>query len=226
MRPSACVASALCVALALAACGEREQAGGAVPPPATAPAPPPARPEGAPASPAPDGDAAPARDAVPAVPPVPPAPSAQGDARIDGFGPLRLGMSGAQAEAAWPGLLGAMPDGTTRKDCFHANVPGRSYLALMFDGGRFVRYGGSPEELAAPGGGRRGMAEAALRARYGDAMQERPDRFARGGKVLATQPAGAASKLVFVLRPDGVVNEWYVGLPPQVEFDAGCESAG
>lgn len=172
-----------------------------------------------------ESSAAPMTPAAPAAGDASDPSPAQGDARLDGFGPLRLGMTGAEAQAAWPGLLAAMPDGATRKDCFHANVPGRSYFALMFDGGRFVRYGGSPDDLAAPGGGRRGMDEAALRTRYGDALQASPDRFAPGGKVLAVQPRGAGAKLVFVLRPDGAVNEWYVGLPPQIDFEEGCESA-
>lgn len=187
------------------------------------------------AAPAPQ---APARDTAPAVrPPASPAPAApapkddapvaSGDARLDGFGPLRLGMPAAEAEAAWPGLLDGTGRGTTRRDCFHASVPGHSHFALMFDGGRFVRYGGSPDDLVAPGGGRRGMREAELQALYGNALQSKPDRFAPGGKLLSTQASGVApSKVVFVLRPDGVVNEWRVGLSPQIDYDEGCESAG
>lgn len=149
------------------------------------------------------------------------------DTRFDGFGPLRLGMTTREAEEAWPGLLSTAAGALQRGGCFHVPVEGLSHFALMFDGGRFVRYGGSNDAVAAPGGGRRGMAEAALRTLYHDALAERPDRFAPGGKLLSIEASGVApSRLVFVLRPDGVVNEWRVGLRPQVDCEEGCEDAG
>lgn len=146
-------------------------------------------------------------------------------ARLDGFGPLRLGMRAEEVEAAWPGLLSGTPDALGRRSCFHVGAGDLSHFAMMFDDGRFVRYGGSPDDVAAPGGGKRGMSEAEIQALYHGALRSAPDRFVRGGKLLSAQASGVApSKLVFVLRPDGVVNEWRVGLMPHADYDEGCES--
>lgn len=214
-------ATALGTALTLGACG----GGSTSPAGAAAPASAPADRQVAPATdtaatPATDTRSAPAPDAADARAGAP----ASGEARLDGFGPLRLGMGVAEAEAAWPGLLTGTANAQARRDCFHVNID-LPYFALMFDDGRFVRYGGSNDSVTAPGGGRRGLAEAALTALYHDALQATPDRFAPGGKLLSLQASGVApSKLVFVLRPDGVVDEWHVGLLPQADYDEGCES--
>lgn len=160
----------------------------------------------------------------------PPAGALETDARVarlDGFGALKLGMSVAESAAAWPDLFAGTPRALERQRCFHVPVEDVSHFALMFDGGRFVRYGGSPDNVAAPGGGRRGMPEADLRGLYRDAFEETPDRFAPGGKRLALDASGVApSRLVFLLRPDGVVNEWHVGLHPQIDYPSACEDAG
>lgn len=178
-----------------------------------------------------DAHARPAREPAEPAPGSPATPAAprEATARFDGFGPLTLGMTIAEAGRAWPGLFASLPGAPPARGCFHADAAGHGgpgSFAFMFDGGRFVRYGGSNEDIAAPGGGRRGMREAGLRMLYRDALDEAPDRFAQGGKRLAIEASGVApSKLVFVVRPDGVVNEWRVGLLPQADYDAACEDA-
>lgn len=161
------------------------------------------------------------------APTSPQPPSTPTDARLDGFGPLRLGMTTAEAIAAWPGLYADRPQRIAARDCDYAATPGAAlpHFTLMFDDGRFVGYGGGNDDIAAPGGGKRGMREAALQALYGQALRPSPDRFVPGGKLLSLDASGvASSRLVFVLRPDGVVGEWRVGLRPQVDYDEGCES--
>jgi hypothetical protein len=218
LRPRAWV---LVASLALAACGaapdaQRDAHASAPAPEAVAPqaadraSPPATAPQAAPVT---SGVQLPASDGP------------QQSARLDGFGPLRLGMRADDVEAAWPGLLSGTAGALSRRSCFHVGAGDLSHFAMMFDDGRFVRYGGATDEVSAPGGGKRGMAEAELQALYRDGLQSKPDRFARGGKVLSIDASGVApSRLVFVLRPDGVVNEWYVGLMPYADYDAGCES--
>ena len=146
------------------------------------------------------------------------------DARLDGFGPLTLGMDMTTAGQAWPGVfdrLPRMPEGI----CFHANPPGLAYSSLMFDDGKFVRYDVSSDDLVAPGGGKRGMSEARLQALYRNALHAVPHRFARGGKYLSLDASGVApSRLVFETDASGIVSEWRVGLRPQVDYTEGCES--
>ncbi len=146
------------------------------------------------------------------------------DARLDGFGPLTLGMDMTSAGQAWPGVfdsLPRMPEGI----CFHANPPGLAYFSLMFDDGKFVRYDVSNDDLVAPGGGRRGMGEAQLQALYANSLRAAPHRFAKGGKYLSLDTSGVApSRLVFETDAKGIVSEWRVGLSPQVDYTEGCES--
>ena len=229
--------TAACAALLLAACSAGEQAAPAQPGAEGAPAPVADGAEGETATPPATTDEAaqPSADSTDSAqveapgsptPANPPSDSSARDARLDGFGPLRLGMTTAEAEAAWPGLFEGMANATSRNSCFHVSG-GLSHFGMMFDGGRFVRYGGSNDDIAAPGGGRRGMPEAELQALYKNALDVRQDPQVKARKWLTLDTSGVApSRLVFVLRQDNTVNEWLVGLRPQIDYDAGCEDAG
>lgn len=166
--------------------------------------------------------APPAPAGVPALAPVAVRPST--DARLDGFGPLRLGMTAREAAAAWPGLFARDAGAGARRTCFHVDV-GLPGFTLMFDDGRFVRYDSGNDALVAPGGGGRGMSEAELQRLYHGSLQASPHRFARGGKYLSFDTSGVApSRLVFETDAAGVTGEWRVGLHPQVDYAEACES--
>lgn len=193
---------------------------------------------GAPGAPSHEGDAAPPQSRVPQHAPhqatqsaspasdPTPRPPATGkhDARLDGFGPLTLGMDMTAAGQAWPGVFDSLPR-LAEGVCFHASPAGLAYFSLMFDDGKFVRYDASNDDLAAPGGGRRGMGEAQLQALYRNALQATPHRFVRGGKYLSLDASGVApSRLVFETDAKGIVSEWHVGLRPHADYTEGCES--
>jgi hypothetical protein len=171
------------------------------------------------------GTTAPA--ATPVLPPGARPPDGDRDfARLDGYGPLRFGMTLAQMREAWGATLnGAPPDGDADA-CFYLNVVGAGatpYLAFMLEGGRFVRYDVSNDALPAPGGGRRGMTEAELQALYRGALQAAPHEYVDGGKYLAFDTSGVApSRLVFETDARGVATEWRVGLSPQADYVEGC----
>lgn len=148
-------------------------------------------------------------------------------ARLDGFGPLRLGMNIAQAERAWPGLFDGMPR-PSPDACFFANGGDRGvpYFAFMFDGGRFVRYGGTNDDIAAPGGGMRGMHVDRLQALYRGSLQREPDHERPDGpgyRLFHHASGVAPSKLVFVIDVRQRVAEWYVGIAQQVDYTRGCD---
>ena len=148
------------------------------------------------------------------------------DARLDGFGPLTLGMDMTAAGQAWPGLFDSMPR-MAEGACFSTNPAGVDlpYFSLMFDGGKFVRYDAANDALIAPGGGKRGMSEAQLQALYRNALQAAPHRFVTGGKYLGVDASGVApSRLVFETDAQGIVSEWHVGLHPHAEYTEACES--
>jgi len=200
----------------------------------------PASREGREVAPAASAGAAPASPSTVAAP-VPPAahapaatgpagpPTPDGDrdlARLDGYGPLRFGMTAAEIREAWGATLhGAPPDGDADA-CHYLSVVGAGatpYLAFMVEGGRFVRYDVSSDALLAPGGGRRGMTEAQLQALYRGALQAAPHHYVEGGKYLAFDTSGVApSRLVFETDARGIATEWRVGLSPQADYVEGC----
>lgn len=207
--------------LALAACRDEPAA------PSVATVPPGSK------SPAPDASSTtPVRStATPATkaPDEPAANTPDGDrdlARLDGYGPLRLGMTIAELREAWGATLhGEPPDGAADA-CHYLSVAGAgatSDLSFMVDGGRFVRYDVSGDVLLAPGGGKRGMTEAELQALYKGSLQASPHEYADGGKYLTFDTSGVApSRLVFETDAQGIATEWRVGLSPQVDYVEGC----
>jgi hypothetical protein len=210
------------LALALAGCHDEPAApapAATVPPASTAPMPAASTaPVRAPATPATNTADEPAVNGTP-----------DGDrnlARLDGYGPLRFGMTVAEIREAWGTTLhGAPPDGAAEA-CHYLDVVGDDatpFLAFMVDGGRFVRYDVSGDALLAPGGGRRGMTEAELQALYRGSLQATPHEYVDGGKYLAFDTSGVApSRLVFETDAQGRATEWRVGLSPQVDYVEGC----
>jgi hypothetical protein len=174
--------------------------------------------------------AAPATVAPPvaAVPDQATAPDGDRDlARLDGYGPLRFGMTPAEVREAWGAALHGVPPAGDADACHYLGVVGaagaRPGLAFMLEGGRFVRYDVSDDVLPAPGGGRIGMAEADLQSLYKGALKASPHHYVDGGKYLAFDTSGVApSRLVFETDERGVVTEWRVGLSPQADYVEGC----
>jgi hypothetical protein len=169
---------------------------------------------------------APANDDVPAGGTPPTGTSDRDLARLDGYGPLRFGMTVEEMNQAWGAPLDAAMDAEQAGACHHLNPVGQGaqpYLAFMVDGGRFVRYSTSSDVLLAPGGGRRGMREAELQALYGNALQSAPHEYVDGGKYLSLDTSGVApTRLVFETDENGIVEEWRVGVSPQVDYVEGC----
>ncbi|RZA29403.1 MAG: lectin, partial [Lysobacteraceae bacterium] len=109
------------------------------------------------------GDAAPAaqqptpEQPTPEAPPVstPPAevPGVATDARFDGYGDLRFGMTAEEAKQAWGGELNGVP--AEGESCYHLSpkwVKVPAEFAFMIEGGKFVRYSTEADKLVAPGG--------------------------------------------------------------------------
>lgn len=151
-----------------------------------------------------------------------------GEARMDGYGSLAFGMDAAQARRAWNGNPLQPAEGPPDPEACHLLAPaGQSaprQLAFLFEGGRFRRYDVASSELAAPGGGRVGMDQAALQGLYGGRLQRTPHKYIEGGAVLASpeDDGEVPSRLVFELGADGRVIAWRVGLAPQVDYVEHC----
>lgn len=157
-----------------------------------------------------------------------PATAAAGPARFDGYAAMRFGMTVEEARTAMDGALGDLPDGGhggADGDACHYLGPSwegaPSDLAFMFDGGRFVRYDVGNDGETAPGGGRHGMREDAIRALYPGRVEASPHKYTDGQYLRIEDPEGDGV-LVFETDADGTVTEWRAGVPPQVGYVEGC----
>lgn len=147
-----------------------------------------------------------------------------GIARMDGYGALRLGMTFAQAQAAWDDDLRG--DAPTAGNCVFLTpqwAEGRGDFGFMFERGRFVRYDvGKPQEIA-PGGGHVGMGVAEIEALYPGRIRSAPHDYVPGGRTLRIADEAVAGRaLLFETDAQGRVSAWRVGLEPQVDYTEGC----
>lgn len=147
-------------------------------------------------------------------------------ASFDGYGPVPFGSRPEALRAAWNGTLEGMPDPADPAAChylFPQSRPGSGYgTAFMVEGGRFVRVDVDQAGAVAPGGGRIGMEAVEVLALYPGQVEERAHKYLEGGAYLRVTPDDGPGVLVFEVDPDGIVQRWRVGLPPQVDYVEGC----
>lgn len=171
---------------------------------------------------------APVADAPATAPPLadidagdPPA-SGSGLARFDGYGALRFGMTGTQLRDAWTGELKGIP--AEGEGCHHlspAEVRVPADLAFMVENDAFVRYSTEDAALVAPGGGRIGMTLDEIRALY-PTLEAGPHKYVPKGQYLRIPTGEGNTVLIFETGADGKVEEWRVGVPPQIDYVEGC----
>ena len=168
----------------------------------------------------------PLEDVPPATAPpgsVMPGADADGLAHWDGIGDAQFGMDGEQVKLVWQGELDGFPG--EGSNCYHLSPAGDGDLAgvaMMFEDGPFVRYSVVNDELAAPGGGKRGMTVEQIETLYPGRIRESAHKYVMGGHYLRIAQEGGEHVLLFETDADGIVTEWRAGLPPQVDYVEGC----
>jgi hypothetical protein len=151
---------------------------------------------------------------------------AEGTITFEGFGPTRFGGSQEDVRISWGGDLGdAQP--SEPGGCYYLipqPLTEAGYrIGFMIEGDRFVRVDVRADDVVAPGGGRIGMTIAEIESAYGGRVEQRPHKYDPEGRYLRiTDPAGGDGVLVFETDAQGRVDEWRVGLPPQVDYVEGC----
>jgi hypothetical protein len=171
---------------------------------------------------APEGDsAAPAQ-----------APAASTDGtwvmRLDGMGPLRVGMTLDEARAALGGDLrmhddnADHPEGPDRCDYPRsARLPAGAMV--MVQGQRVVRVEVDSGSLATAEGARIGDTEARIQQLYAGRVTTEPHKYT-DGHYLVVRPAAASDTMnLLVFETDGrVVQRFRAGQKPQVRWVEGC----
>lgn len=150
---------------------------------------------------------------------------AEGTITFAGFGPAAFGGTAEDVRQAWGGDLGdAQP--SEPGGCYYL-IPqplgsAGFRTAFMIEGDRFARIDVRDASVTAPGGAKVGMGADEVRALYPTA-EEQPHKYDPAGKVLRVADAGGGNGvLVLELDKDGRVDEWRIGVPPQVDYVEGC----
>ena len=66
------------------------------------------------------------------------------------------------------------------------------------------------------------MAASEIAAIYPGRIEERPHKYVDGAKYLRVTRDGSEAVLLFETDAQGRVEEWRIGLPPQVDYVEGC----
>ena len=151
---------------------------------------------------------------------------AEGTITFEGFGPARFGAADEAVRMAWGGDLGdeqpSEPGG-----CYYL-IPqplGEDgyRVAFMIEGDRFARIDIRSDQVEAPGGGKVGMGAEQIRALYPGRVEQAAHKYDPDGSYLrVTGEGGAPGVLLFETGGDGKVDEWRIGVPPQVDYVEGC----
>jgi hypothetical protein len=148
-----------------------------------------------------------------------------GSITFAGFGPAAFGAGAEAVRQAWGGALRALPDDA--EPCHYLSPPVEAdsgyQVAFMIEDGRFVRIDIASPRVAAPGGGRVGMRADQVEGLYPGMLERQPHKYVEGGHYLRIRdPDGGPGVLLFEADAAGLVGEWRIGLPPQVDYVEGC----
>ncbi|MEP6990932.1 MAG: hypothetical protein ABJA80_08395 [bacterium] len=140
-----------------------------------------------------------------------------------GVGPVRLGMTIAQASSALHGGLTA-PRSTDTSSCGYATLRGAlAGVRLMTAGGRVVRVDVDRGTTRTDAGARIGDAEGRVERLYAGRVKSGPSKYESGHSLVVTPAAPADSGYRIVFETDGrVVTKYRAGRRPEVEYVEGC----
>ena len=141
--------------------------------------------------------------------------------RLDGAGPIRYGMSVADAAAAIGGSVEVPP---TTDGCAYVRLHGMPEgLRFMVERGRIVRGDVTAGPLATARGARIGMTAPEVQALYGGELESRPHKYDATGQYLVLVPVEGGDSLRLVFEVDGgAVTRYRTGVLPAAEYVEGC----
>ena len=146
-------------------------------------------------------------------------------ADFSGFGPVPFGAEAEALKLAWGGPLegGQDVEAGACHYLFPQPRPAQGYgTGFMIEGGRFVRVDVDDPAATAPGGGRIGMPATEIDALYPGRVERQPHKYVEGASYLRINREGSDAVLLFETDAQGVVTEWRIGVPPQVDYVEGC----
>jgi hypothetical protein len=150
---------------------------------------------------------------------VPPPPAAW-TVSEQGWGPIRAGMSVADARTA---LGGELPEPAGR-ECDQVRPPrGPRGVLIMTVGGQVARVEVSDTTVATAAGARVGDTEARINALYRGRVETGPHKYVDGHYLVVRRGTGADTIHRLVFETDGQhVTRYRAGRMPEVEWVEGC----
>lgn len=141
--------------------------------------------------------------------------------RLDGAGPIRYGMSIADAAAAAGDSIEVPP---ATDDCSYLRMQGMPEgLQFMVERGRIVRGDVTAGPLPTARGARIGMSEGEVQALYGAALESRPHKYDSAGRYLVLIPEAGGDSLRLIFETDGqAITRYRTGVLPAAEYVEGC----
>lgn len=181
-------------------------------------------------TPLPDSSGATAATLLPARPdsvaalPALPSPAGPFTVSERGIGPLKIGMTLAEARAATGGSVSAPPAADTAPCGFATWKSGPAGVRLMTAGGHIVRVDVDSGAATTDAGARIGDTEARIAALYVGRIETTPHKYRTGGHYLTIKPAAAAaSPYRMIFESNGSrVTMFRAGRLPEVGFVEGC----
>lgn len=137
------------------------------------------------------------------------------------LGPLRIGMTVAQARAVMPAFALPADAGT---GCTYASATGLpAGVIVMVDTGVIVRFEVDSGTVTTTEGARVGDSEERIRQLYGARVTSSPHKYTDGRYLTVKGASAADSAYRLVFETDGRrVLEYRSGVRPQVEYVEGC----
>ena len=215
MTTRACVALLALIVLTMAGCAKGSdrapQRPDSVASPSATPAIPAAR----------DSSATPSAPATPA-PGSPPPASPTFTVTEHGIGPLKAGMTFAEADAALAGAL-LVPVGVDTTGCdYLVWDKGPSGVHVMFDEHRIARVDVDTAGIATAAGARIGDDETRIKRLYPGQVTVTPHKY-EDGHYLTVTPAAADKRFRIIFETSGGrVTRYRAGMMPSVEYVEGC----
>lgn len=163
-----------------------------------------------------------ANDARPSIPSTPPAMAPASDSAVTehGLGPLRAGMTFADAKQALGGALIAPADTT---GCHYATWRGGPRgVRVMIDEGRVARVDVDSAGVATAAGARVGDSEERIQRLYAGRVKTTPHKYEEGGHYLTVDAADDSTFAIVFETSKGRVTRYRAGRRPAVEYVEGC----
>ena len=176
------------------------------------------------------GSQQPANSSQTTVPPATAAPdrlTPDSRLRLDGLGPVRVGMTLDEASRAAGVAIRVRPGESGGTDCTYAYAAGFEDAGFMVVGGRIVRIDAGfrePARVKTLSGIGKGSSEADVMKAYAGQIRVEPHKYVPGGKDLVYVPNDAAYRqysMIFEVI-DGRVGSFRSGFTEQVSWIEGC----